>query len=283
MTSLALEQVTVEYGGRTAVRGFTDTVRPGEWLCVIGPNGAGKSSLLKAVAGVTGHGGRILVDGSPLDVRSQRRRAQLVAYVPQAPVLPSGMTGAEYVLLGRNPFISHFGSESANDLAMVADIIERLELGDLARRDVDTLSGGERQRIVIARALAQEAPVLLLDEPTSALDLGHQLLALELVDRLRREHGLTVVSAMHDLTLAGIFSDRLVLLHEGSAVATGTAEEVLRPETLGEFYGVNVRILREADGTIVVVPSRDARPSRPGPVPDARHVRARWCTERQAQ
>jgi iron complex transport system ATP-binding protein len=165
------------------------------------------------------------------------------------------------VLLGRNPFISHFGSESANDLAMVADIIERLELGDLARRDVDTLSGGERQRIVIARALAQEAPVLLLDEPTSALDLGHQLLALELVDRLRREHGLTVVSAMHDLTLAGIFSDRLVLLHEGSAVATGTAEEVLRPETLGEFYGVNVRILREPDGTIVVVPSRDARPS----------------------
>lgn len=261
MTSLALEQVTVEYGGRTAVRGFTDTVRPGEWLCVIGPNGAGKSSLLKAVAGVTGHGGRILVDGSPLDVRSQRRRAQLGAYVPQAPVLPSGMTGAEYVLLGRNPFISHFGSESANDLAMVADIIERLELGDLARRDVDTLSGGERQRIVIARALAQEAPVLLLDEPTSALDLGHQLLALELVDRLRREHGLTVVSAMHDLTLAGIFSDRLVLLHEGSAVATGTAEEVLRPETLGEFYGVNVRILREPDGTIVVVPSRDARPS----------------------
>lgn len=256
MTSLALENVSVEYADRTAVHGFTDTVRPGEWLCIIGPNGAGKSSLLKAIAGLASHSGRILVDGAPLKARSSRRRAQLVAYVPQSPVLPPGMTGAEYVLLGRNPFVTHFGSESAHDFAMVDDVVERLDLADLASRDVETLSGGERQRLVIARAIAQEAPVLLLDEPTSALDIGHQQQALELVDRLRREHGLTVVSAMHDLTLAGIYSDRLVLMHEGSTVAGGTAEEVLRPETLGEFYGVNVRVHREPDGTIIVVPHR---------------------------
>ncbi len=256
MTSLALEHVSVGYGNREAVRGFTDTVRPGEWLCIIGPNGAGKSSLLKAVAGLADHDGRILVDGAPLRARSSRRRAQLIAYVPQSPVLPSGMTGAEYVTLGRNPFVTHFGSESEHDFAMVTDVVERLDLADLARRDVDTLSGGERQRLVIARAIAQEAPVLLLDEPTSALDIGHQQQALELVDRLRREHGLTVVSAMHDLTLAGIYSDRLVLMHEGSTVASGSAEEVLRPETLGEFYGVNVRVHREPDGTVVVVPHR---------------------------
>lgn len=256
MTSLALENVSVEYADRTAVRGFTDTVRPGEWLCIIGPNGAGKSSLLKAIAGLAAHSGRILVDGAPLKARSSRRRAQLVAYVPQSPVLPPGMTGAEYVLLGRNPFVTHFGTESAHDFAMVDDVVERLDLADLASRDVETLSGGERQRLVIARAIAQEAPVLLLDEPTSALDIGHQQQALELVDRLRREHGLTVVSAMHDLTLAGIYSDRLVLMHEGSTVASGTAEEVLRPETLGEFYGVNVRVHREPDGTVIVVPHR---------------------------
>lgn len=256
MTSLALENVSVDYADRTAVRGFTDTVRPGEWLCVIGPNGAGKSSLLKAIAGLAAHSGRILVDGAPLKARSSRRRAQLVAYVPQSPVLPPGMTGAEYVLLGRNPFVTHFGTESAHDFAMVDDVVERLDLADLASRDVETLSGGERQRLVIARAIAQEAPVLLLDEPTSALDIGHQQQALELVDRLRREHGLTVVSAMHDLTLAGIYSDRLVLMHEGSTVASGTAEEVLRPETLGEFYGVNVRVHREPDGTVIVVPHR---------------------------
>ena len=257
MTSLSFDNVRVSYGGRTAVAGFTDSVKPGEWLCVIGPNGAGKSSLLRAIAGVTGHDGRILVDGSPLSARSSRRRAQLIAYVPQSPVLPSGMSGAEYVLLGRNPFVTHFGRESQHDRSMVADVIERLDLADLAKRDVDTLSGGERQRLVIARAIAQEAPILLLDEPTSALDIGHQQQALELVDRLRREHGLTVVSAMHDLTLAGIYSDRLVLMHAGHCVATGTAEEVLRPETLGEFYGVSVRVHREADGTIIVVPNRD--------------------------
>ncbi|MFM8625481.1 MAG: ABC transporter ATP-binding protein [Actinomycetota bacterium] len=260
MTSLRFDDVGVRYGrdgdSREALRAFSADVRPGEWLCLIGPNGAGKSSLLRATAGVAAHSGSILVDGSPLASRSSRRRAQLVAYVPQAPVLPAGMTGLEYVLLGRNPFVTHFGRESSLDHTMVDNVIERLDLVELARRDVETLSGGERQRLVIARAVAQEAPILLLDEPTSALDIGHQQQALELVDRLRREHGLTVVSAMHDLTLAGIYSDRLMLLHEGATVAAGAAEDVLRPETLGEFYGVNVRVHREPDGTIVVVPHR---------------------------
>ena len=118
------------------------------------------------------------------------------------------------------------------------------------------MSGGEQQRLVIARALAQDAPILLLDEPTSALDIGHQQQALELVDRLRREHGLTVISAMHDLTLAGLYADRLALLHRGSVVASGPASHVLRPETLSEFYGVSVAVHHEPDGTVVVIPRR---------------------------
>lgn len=260
MTSLNLEHVGIAYADTEAVSGFSESVRPGEWVCIIGPNGAGKSSILRAIAGVTPHSGRILVDGSPLNARSARRRAQLVAYVPQQPVLPAGMTGFEYVLLGRNPFVGHFGSESGHDTSMVSDVIDRLDLGHLARRPIDTLSGGERQRLVIARAVAQEAPILLLDEPTSALDIGHQQQALELVDRLRREHGLTVVSAMHDLTLAGIYSDRLILMHAGHRVAEGLAAEVLKPETLSEFYGVSVRVHREADGTIIVVPNRSVTP-----------------------
>ena len=125
---------------------------------------------------------------------------------------------------------------------MVANVLERLDLVGFADRQLGTLSGGERQRLVIARALAQEAPILLLDEPTSALDIGHQQQALELVDRLRREHGLTVVSAMHDLTLAGLYADRLALLHEGHLVASGDAAHVLRAETLGEFYGASVTV-----------------------------------------
>jgi iron complex transport system ATP-binding protein len=140
---------------------------------------------------------------------------------------------------------------------MVAAVLERLELTGFARRRLGQLSGGERQRLVIARALATEAPILLLDEPTSALDIGHQQQALELVSRLRRDHGLTVVSAMHDLTLAGLYSDRLTLLHEGVVVAAGPSSEVLRPDTLAEFYGVRVTVHHEDDGTIVVIPRRD--------------------------
>ena len=256
MTSLAFVDVSVKYGSSVAVQGFTDTVRPGEWLCLIGPNGAGKSSLLRSAAGLVKHEGGILVDGSPLHLRTSRRRAALVAHVPQSPSMPEDMTATEYVLLGRNPYVGYFGNESKHDRMMVARVIERLDLEEFATRRLGTLSGGERQRLVIARALAQEAPIMLLDEPTSALDIGHQQQALELVDSLRREHGFTVVSAMHDLTLAGLYSDRLALLHQGHCVAAGPAYQVLKAETLSEFYGVSVTVLHEPDGTVVVVPRR---------------------------
>jgi iron complex transport system ATP-binding protein len=257
MSSLELRDLAVAYGKRRALAPFSDVVTSGEWLGLIGPNGAGKSSLLRAVAGVVERTGDVLVDGSSLALRSRRRRAELVAYVPQAPVLPDDMTGFEYVLLGRSPYIGYFGTESRADKAMVADVLERLELQAFADRRLGALSGGERQRLVIARALAQEAPILLLDEPTSALDIGHQQQALELVARLRHDHGLTVVSAMHDLTLAGLYSDRLALLHEGVCVSRGTAADVLRAETLAEFYGVRVTVHHEPDGTVVVIPRRD--------------------------
>ena len=256
MTSLAFVDVSVKYGSSVAVQGFTDTVRPGEWLCLIGPNGAGKSSLLRSAAGLVKHEGGILVDGSPLHLRTSRRRAALVAHVPQSPSMPEDMTATEYVLLGRNPYVGYFGSETKHDRMMVARVIERLDLEAFAHRRLATLSGGERQRLVIARALAQEAPIMLLDEPTSALDIGHQQQALELVDSLRREHGFTVVSAMHDLTLAGLYSDRLALLHQGHCVAAGPADQVLKAETLSEFYGVSGIVHHEPDGTVVVVPRR---------------------------
>ncbi|MFM8268086.1 MAG: ABC transporter ATP-binding protein [Ilumatobacteraceae bacterium] len=256
MSSLSFSSVAVRYDQRTALHPFTDTVRPGEWLCLIGPNGAGKSSALRAVAGLVPYEGDVSVGGASLSMRSPRRRAALVAYVPQSPLLPDDMTAGQYVLLGRNPYIGYFGTESRHDSALVADVLDRLDLAAFTERRLGTLSGGERQRIVIARAVAQEAPVLLLDEPTSALDIGHQQQALELVDRLRREHGLTVVSAMHDLTLAGLYADRLTLLHHGRVVASGPAPDVLQAETLAEFYGVSVSVHLEPDGTVVVVPRR---------------------------
>jgi ABC-type cobalamin/Fe3+-siderophores transport system ATPase subunit len=258
MSSLQLRGVGVTYGRAVALAPFTGTVDSGEWLGLIGPNGAGKSSLLRAIVGLVAGSGEVLVDGKPVPARSNRRRAQLIAYVPQDPLIPDDMTGAEYVLLGRSPYLGYFASPTRDDREVVACVLERLDLGSFALRRLGTLSGGERQRLVIARALAQEAPILLLDEPTSALDIGHQQQALELVARLRREHRLTVVSAMHDLTLAGLYSDRLVLLHEGQCVASGPAAAVLAAETLAEFYGVQVNVRHESDGTVVVIPRRQA-------------------------
>jgi len=256
--SLKLSATRVEYEGCPVVVGLNEHVAEGEWLCIIGPNGAGKSSLLRAIAGLVPYTGSLQVGGHEVSALSPRDAARSVAFVPQEPVLPDDMSVVDYVLLGRNPYVSTFGRESSHDRDVVAGLIDDLALRTYARRLLGTLSGGERQRVVIARALAQQAPVLLLDEPTSALDLGHQQHSLELVDRLRRERNLTVVSAMHDLTLAGLYSDRLLLLHLGVGVARGAAREVLRSETLAEFYGVSARVIHEADGTVVVVPQRSA-------------------------
>ena len=229
---------------------------PGEWLCLIGPNGAGKSSILRSIVGLVSSTGSIEVGGRTIRDLSTRERARRVAYVPQAPILPDDMTAFEYVLLGRTPYVGTFRSETRHDRMVTDEVLEQLDLGSYRDRSLGAMSGGERQRLVIARALAQEAPVLLLDEPTTALDIGHQQQALDLVDRLRRQHGLTVISAMHDLTLAGLYSDRLALLHEGHLVAQGAAADVLRPETLAEFYNVSVRVQIASDGTVIVIPIR---------------------------
>jgi iron complex transport system ATP-binding protein len=253
---LELDRVAVRYGASDAVRGVTDSAAAAEWVVVIGPNGAGKSSLLRAVAHLVPHDGTVRVRGELIARLSRRRRAQLVAYVPQQPELPAGMSVLDYTLLGRTPHIGYFGVESARDRRHCLELLDRLQLAPLADRHLSTLSGGEVQRAVLARALSQDAPVLLLDEPTSALDLGRRVDALELVDELRRERGLAVLSAMHDLTLAAQFADRLVLLAEGRVVASGTPAEVLDEELLSSSFGAHVRVVPDGDGGLLVVPHR---------------------------
>ena len=259
MTAIGFCDLTVSYNGTDAVVGFNDLLHSGEWLCLIGPNGAGKSSVLRAAAGLVPYTGSVAINQTEIPAASARWRAQHIAYVPQSPVIPTDMLVYEYVVLGRNPYINYFSSETSHDRDVIDRVLNRLDLVQFSARKLGTLSGGEVQRLVIARALAQEAPVLLLDEPTSALDIGHQQQALELVDSLRREQGLTIISAMHDLTLAGLYADRLVLMHEGHRVAEGTAKQVLRSETLAEFYGVSARVHHEPDGTVVVIPQRSSR------------------------
>jgi iron complex transport system ATP-binding protein len=257
MSTLTMVDVGVKYSrrGAPALVGHTETVASGEWLGLIGPNGAGKSSLLKAVVGLVDHTGDVRLDDESVSAMSDRDRAAHVAYVAQDPLIPDDMTAHEYAMLGRTPYIGYFGSPSRRDRVIVDEVLERLRLGEFAHRLMGELSGGERQRIVLARALAQQAPILLLDEPTSALDIGHQQQALELVTELRETEQLTVISALHDLTLAGTYTDRLTMLHHGEVVVSGPASEVLTAERLGEIYNVCVTVEHD-EGQVIVVPRR---------------------------
>jgi cobalamin transport system ATP-binding protein len=233
-------------------------VEQGEWVTVIGPNGAGKTTALRAIAGLVEHEGRIRIFGAEADALSRKELARRVAMVPQVPLVPAGITVREYVLLGRTPYVSYFGSERRADHDAADSAIEQLDLQGFASRRVDTLSGGERQRATLARALAQDAPILLLDEPTAALDVGRQQQVLELVDRLRATRGLTVLSTMHDLTLAGQYADRLLLLDGGRLVAAGTASKVLTQALITEHYGAEVEVVDAPGSGFVVVPVRRA-------------------------
>jgi len=257
MSELELRAVSISYGSSRVVESVTEIVASGEWLGLIGPNGAGKSTLLRAVAGLIPHEGRIEVDGVDVGEWGEKERARRVAYVPQEPLIPNDMATEEYVGLGRWPYLGRFGSRTEHDDEVVDAALELLELGPFRGRLLGELSGGERQRIVIARALAQEPDVLLLDESTAALDIGHQQQALELVAQLRRERHVTVVAAMHDLTLAGIYGDRLVMLERGHVVATGHAREVLTQDRLAQVYKAAVRVQLDDNGDVVVVPRRD--------------------------
>jgi iron complex transport system ATP-binding protein len=253
---ITLDGVGVRYGTAPALAEVTDQVQAGEWLGIIGPNGAGKTTLLRSIADLVQHDGKITIGGQPTSGLRRRRLARLVAYVPQHPELPPEMTVGDYVLLGRTPHIGYLRMETDADRRICAELLGRLALSPMAGRRLATLSGGELQRIVLARVLAQQAPVLLLDEPTSALDLGRRVDALELIDELRRERSLTVLSAVHDLTLAGQFADRLMLLDGGRVAATGPPASVLRDDVLAPHFGPGVQVMTTADNTLVVMSRR---------------------------
>jgi iron complex transport system ATP-binding protein len=259
VTAIEMTDVSVAYDASPVLMDLNLRVVQGEWLGLIGPNGAGKTTMLRAVAGLVAHSGMVMVTGRLASTLDRRRLSQLVAYVPQRPLIPTSMTVTNYVLMGRTPYIPYFGTESTRDMQVVAEVIERLELASFADRPLGSMSGGEVQRAVLGRALAQQAPLLLLDEPTAALDVGHQQQVLELIDELRTEHALTVISAVHDLTLAGQFAERLVLLSEGRLVAEGTAHTVLTERVISKHYGASVRILEGPDGSVVVIPIRSGR------------------------
>jgi len=256
MTKLTVRGLQVELDHKAIVHNIDLEVSVGQWICIIGPNGAGKSSLLKALAGIIPSTGEILIDDSNLRDLSERDRACWIAYVAQEPVMPAGMRVFDYVLLGRTAHLKMLATESPKDLEIASYVIAELDLDNFVDRDVATLSGGERQRVAIARALAQASPIILLDEPTTALDVGYQQEVLELIDKLRNEKKIAVISTMHDLTVSGLYPDRLMLLAQGNVVVSGTAETVLTPENIAKHYGAKVTVIAHESGP-VVIPERN--------------------------
>jgi cobalamin transport system ATP-binding protein len=251
--AVVIDDLSVTYDGAPAVDSLSASIEPGSWVALIGPNGAGKTSVLRALCRLAPFEGAIHIGGQDIRVLRRRELSRMVALVPQIPETPPALTVAEYVLLGRTPHLGYLVSETRHDRLAAQRALDRLDLLQLADRRLDTLSGGELQRAVLARALAQEAQLLLLDEPTSALDLGRQQSVLALVDDLRGpDSSLTVVSTMHDLTLAGQYADRLLLLDRGRIAADGSAADVLSAPNVSTYYGADVRVLHDEHGVFVL-------------------------------
>ena len=251
MSALALRGVSVALGARPVLRGVELALAPGELLLLAGRNAAGKTTLLRTAAGlVTPSAGRVEVGGRPLAGLGRRELARRIAFVPQETGVPFPFTAGQLVLLGRTPHLGRLAFESRADVAAAERALDRLGLAALADRSVLELSGGERQLVALARALAQDTPLLLLDEPTAHLDLAHRALVLGCLLDLARE-GRAVLAVSHDLAAAG-FANRVALLAEGQILAAGSPAEVLRPELLRVALGVEAEVIETRAGPLVL-------------------------------
>jgi iron complex transport system ATP-binding protein len=242
---LDARDLTIAYDHRIAVADITLSLKPGEITAIIGPNGAGKSTLLKSLnSQVSPSSGTILLDGQPLERLNRRTISRRIAVVAQEAELRFPVTVLEFVLGGRFAWATNagWGWETEHDLQIADAVLRETELSELSGRLMNELSGGERQRALMARALATEAPILLLDEPTANLDLSHQATLLALVrNRCDRKEAAALV-VTHDINLAAQFADNLILMKQGRAVHTGTPEQVLQPQILQDVFEVTVLV-----------------------------------------
>lgn len=256
--TLQIQGLRIELGGKRILDGIDFEVRAGEVVGLIGRNGVGKTTLLKvAHGGLAPAAGKVLLSGTPTDSLTRREWARRVALVPQDLHVPFPFRVGELVLMGRAPHQALVGLESASDVALAVEALERLGIADLADRSIDTLSGGERQLVLFARALVQDPGLLLLDEPTAFLDLKHRVEVLREVRRFAAEgRGALVVS--HDLSLAARSCDRVVLLGEQRIIADGLPVEVFTQENLQLAFGIRTHTGPGPDGALVVVPDLGA-------------------------
>jgi ABC-type cobalamin/Fe3+-siderophores transport system ATPase subunit len=242
---LEIQFLSVAYADRMVLKDISLSLDPGSVLVIIGPNGAGKTTLIRALSGVIPiQSGKVTVDGNELVGMSEPERARKIAVVPQARNLPPAFTGWEIVLLGRTPHINWFGQTSLEDENIVRKSMVLTDTFDLADRRVGELSGGEQQRLLLARALAQQASILLLDEPVTHLDLHYQISILDQIRSLAKGGGLGVLAVLHDLNMAARFADKAALLVNGEIRALGSPEEVLTPALLSDAYSLPMEVFR---------------------------------------
>ena len=256
---LRIENLSVAYGPRLVLSGVSLEVNSGEVLALIGPNGAGKSTLLRAVSGVVpAKAGSVRTNGDALLSLSTMQRARVLAVVPQIASMPPAFTVWETVLLGRTPYLNFLGQVSEKDEEIARLALSRVDALDLAERRVGELSGGEQQRVLLARAMAQSTPILLLDEPTSNLDLHYQVNFMETVSSLAHQDNLAILVALHDLNLAARYSDRIALMVDGKIKAAGTPQQVLTPELISAVYHLPVQVITHpfANAPLVLPDSR---------------------------
>ena len=259
MIAFRMEHVSFAYGGGFTLQDVTLSANDTEMVGLIGPNGSGKSTLLKLVSGILSpREGQIHLDGLNLRRSKRREVSQRVAVVPQQFHMPFAFRVEEVVMLGRTPFLRPLSDGDAGHRAVVNQAMESVGVTHLHGRFFNELSGGERQKVVLAMALAQEPRLLLLDEPTAHLDINHQVDILQLLKKLNHENGLTVAAAIHDLNLAALYFQRLIMLKEGRIVADGTPATVLTPGIIAEVFGASVQVQRHPVAgvpSIVVLPS----------------------------
>ena len=243
---LIADNLSLGYGDRVIVDHLNLEVRTGVITTVIGPNGCGKSTLLRALGRLLKpRNGSVLLDGKAIGSMRTKDVARTLGMLPQAPVAPEGLTVADLVARGRHPHQSWLRQWSSDDEGEVAEALALTGVSDLADRPVDQLSGGQRQRAWISMALAQGTDILLLDEPTTYLDLAHSVEVLDLVDRMHEELGRTVVMVLHDLNLAIRYSDQLIVMRDGTVVASGAPKDIISAELLLEVFGLEAAVIAD--------------------------------------